>query len=283
MKSIAHLITAILLIFPSAQAQLIQERVPQLEGVGVVEHLGGKIPLDLTFQNARGDTVRLAEYFRQGTPVVLSMHYTNCPMLCSLVLNGLANTVRDMDWRPGNRFEMVSVSFDPEETPQLASAVKDRYVASLGPEAGPDAWHFLVGPEEHSKALAEALGFQYKWVPERQEYAHPAVIFVLAGDGTISRYLYGIEFKEQDLRLALLEASEGKIGNTIDRIILYCFHYDPEAGSYVVLAGNVMKLGGLATLILLGVFLGVLWSRDKVRRAGREPVREPREETLQDR
>jgi protein SCO1/2 len=262
-------ITAILTIFIAASgssAQLVQDSVPDLQRIDVIEHLGQTIPLDLEFLNSHGESVHLRDYFGRGKPVILSLHYTNCPMLCSLVLNGLSKTVNELAYTPGEEFQMLSVSFDPRETPQLAAAIKERYQGTLKVGAPADAWEFLVGPESHSKALAEALGFKYYYIEKTGEFAHPAVIFVLTQDGRISRYIYGINFKERDLRLALLEASEGKIGNTVDRLILYCFHYDPDAKGYVVLAGNVMKLGGAASLILLGLFLGFLWGKERLRK-----------------
>ncbi len=259
-------ITAILTILIAASgssAQVVQDSVPDLQRIDVIEHLGEVVPLDLQFLNSRGDTVRLRDYFGNGKPVILSLHYTNCPMLCSLVLNGLSKVVNDLAYVPGKDFAMVSVSFDPRETPQLSAAIQERYQGALKTGAPLDAWDFLTGPESHSRALADALGFKYYYIEKTGEFAHPAVIFVLTPDGRISRYVYGINFKERDLRLALLEASEGKIGNTVDRLILYCFHYDPDAKGYVVLAGNVMKLGGAASLFLLILFLGFLWGRER--------------------
>jgi len=186
-------------------------------------------------------------------------------MLCSLVLNGLSKAVNELAYTPGEEFQMLSVSFDPKETPQLAAAVKERYLGTLkagipgmpgsfwwGRRAIPRLWPMLWGSN---------IIILKDW-----RIRHPAVIFVLTSDGRISRYVYGINFKERDLRLALLEASEGKIGNTVDRLILYCFHYDPDAKGYVVLAGNVMKLGGAASLILLILFLGFLWGKERIQR-----------------
>ncbi|HWO56864.1 MAG TPA: SCO family protein [bacterium] len=253
-----------------AAAQLIQDSVPELRKIDIVEHLGDTIPLDLPFVNDAGDSVTLRRYFGQGRPVLLTLAYSDCPMLCSIVLNGLTNGVRDIDWHPGGEFLMLTVSIDPTETVAIAAAKKQRYLESL-PKAEADGWVFLVGPESSSKALADAIGFRYYYDAERKQYAHPAGAFVIAEDGMISRYLYGIDFKPRDLSFALMEASKGKIGNTIDRIILYCFHYDPDAKGYVLFAGNLMKLGGVLTLLLLGSFLCLQWWRDWRRsRAPRE-------------
>lgn len=258
-----------LLAIPShVNAQRVQENPAELQGIDIEEHLGKTIPLDLVFANENGDSVKLAEYFRQNKPVLFSLVYYECPMLCTLVLNGLTNGVQKMSWLPGNEFQMISVSIDPRETPKLATEKKIRYLKSLGKEGIPeDGWAFLVGEESQIQQLAEALGFQYYYDKKQDIYAHPAAAYLLTEDGTISRYLYGIEFKPNDLKLGLLEASEGKIGTTLERLILYCYHYDPSAKSYVVFAQNVMKLGGGIALVILIIFLATLWMRERLRKA----------------
>ena len=257
---------------PTSVAQLILNEVPELMGIDVVEHLSDTIPLDLAFTDDHGNPVTLRQYFGQGRPVILNLAYSNCPMLCTVVLNGLTNGVRDLSWRPGDEFQMVTVSIDPLETVELARARKKRYLESIGPMNSEDGWAFLVGEESQSRRLAEALGFIYYYDEEIKQYAHPAVTFLLTEDGVISRYLYGLEYKERDLRLGLLEAAEGKIGSTIDRIILYCFHYDPDSKGYVVFAGNVMRLGGLITVVALAIFLGLFWTRDRMRHRGQHAI-----------
>ncbi len=253
------------IIIPAAKGQIISDKPPQpLMDVGVEERLGETIPLDLLFVNSRGDTVTLGQYFKQGKPVLLSMVYYECPMLCTLVLNGLTNALQQIPWTPGREFQMVTVSIDPEETPDLAAQKKYRYLRSLRKPGIPEeGWVFLVGDSSQSKKLADALGFRYKYDAKQDNYAHPAVAFLLTENGKISRYLYGIEFKERDLRLALLEAGEGKIGNTLDKIILFCYHYDPDSQSYTLFATNLMRLGGVLTVIVLGILLGILWKKDK--------------------
>ncbi len=253
------------IIMPAAKGQIISDKPPQpLMDVGVEERLGETIPLDLLFVNSRGDTVTLGQYFKQGKPVLLSMVYYECPMLCTLVLNGLTNALQQIPWTPGREFQMVTVSIDPEETPDLAAQKKYRYLRSLRKPGIPEeGWVFLVGDSSQSKKLADALGFRYKYDAKQDNYAHPAVAFLLTENGKISRYLYGIEFKERDLRLALLEAGEGKIGNTLDKIILFCYHYDPDSQSYTLFATNLMRLGGVLTVIVLGILLGILWKKDK--------------------
>ncbi|MEW5702325.1 MAG: SCO family protein [Candidatus Zixiibacteriota bacterium] len=250
-------------------AQQVLENVPELQRIDVVEHLGDTIPLDLVFTDDRGDPVTLRRYFTADRPVILTLAYSNCPMLCSIVLDGLTNGVQALSWRPGGEFQMITVSIDPLETVEQAAARKKRYMSYLPRASNPDGWAFLVGAAGQSRALADAVGFKYFWDEKSRQYAHPAVVMILTGDGVVSRYLYGIEYKERDLRLGLLEASEGKIGSTIDRIILYCFHYDPAAKGYVLFAGNVMRLGGLLTMVALVAFLVALWVRDRLHhRAG---------------
>jgi protein SCO1/2 len=249
-----------------AYAQLVKADDPQLSGIGVAEHLGEIIPLDAAFTNAAGEPVTLGEYFQTGKPVVLVLAYYECPMLCNLVLNGLSRGIRDLSWQLGTEYRVVTISIDPTETVDLAAAKKATYLAAL-PAASPEnGWDFLIGDSANIAQITEALGFEYHYVPERDEFAHPSVVFLLTPEGKISRYLYGIEYRPRDLKLGLLEASEGKIGNTLDRIILYCYHYDPAAGSYVMFAANVMRLGGAVTVLVMAIFFGILWSREKHRR-----------------
>jgi protein SCO1/2 len=259
---------ALLALSSRAGAQIVQENPAALQGIDIEEHLGEIIPLDLVFANENGDSVKLEEFFRQNKPVLFSLVYYECPMLCTLILNGLTNGVQKMSWLPGEEFQMVSVSIDPRETPKLAAEKKIRYLKGLGKEDIPeDGWAFLVGQESQIQQLADALGFQYFYDEKQDQYAHPAAAYLLTESGKISRYLYGIEFKPNDLKLGLLEASEGKIGTTLERLILYCYQYDPDAKSYVVFAQNVMKLGGGLALVILIIFLTTLWMRERLRKA----------------
>ncbi|OGC95754.1 MAG: hypothetical protein A2W25_08980 [candidate division Zixibacteria bacterium RBG_16_53_22] len=246
-------------------SQVAADRVEKLEKIDVDEHLGAGIPLDLTFTNDRGEVVPLSSYFGQGRPVILVLAYYDCPMLCTLVLNGLAKGVDQLDWTPGKEFSLITVSIDPTETAQLAAAKKKTLLESIGMSGTDPGWIFHVGKEPEIKTLADAVGFKYFYDEKIKEFAHPAVVMILGEDGMISRYLYGIEFKKQDLKLALMEASDGKIGNTIDKFILYCYHYDSASGGYVLFATNLMKLGGLATLGLMVIFLAILWIKDRRR------------------
>lgn len=258
----------ILLAFTASplSAQQIIDKPQEFENAGVDEHLGDTIPMNLTFTNEQGEPVELSQYFHQDKPVIVTLVYYSCPMLCNLILNGLSDGLSRLDWTPGKEYQIVTISFNPRETPKLAAAKKENYLKSLGKPGGEKGWAFLTGTEDQSKALADAIGFRYYWDEENQQYAHPSAIFVMTPEGAISRYLYGIEYKTNDLKLSMLEASRGNIGSTVDKIILYCFHYDPDSRGYVVFAGNVMKLGGALTLGVLLLFLGIFWRREKSRK-----------------
>jgi len=248
-------------------AQVVKDSVPELMDVDIVEHLGEKLPLELRFTDDNGNFVTLADYFGQEKPIMLSIGYYECPMLCNLVFNGMSDGIKELGWMPGENFEMVSVSIDPKESVELATAKKANYIKVLGMPGAENGWHFLVGDKSQSEALAEAIGFKYYYVDERDEYAHPAAVYLISPDGVITRYLYGIKYTGRDLKLGLMEASDGKVGNTMERIILYCFHYDPDAKGYVLFAQNVMKLGGVVIVAVLSLFLGTLWFKDHLKTA----------------
>jgi len=251
--------------FP-VSAQLADQVPSQLEEVGVEEHLDAKIPLNLEFRDEYGAVVTLADYFDGTKPVILTLNYYKCPMLCGLQLNGLLDGLMDLDWTPGQEFEIVTVSINPLETPALAAEKKQNYIKRYERPSAAKGWHFLTGREPEIRQLASTLGFGYTYDRETGEYAHAAAIFVGTPDGRIARYLYGIEYPEKRLRLALLEASAGEIGTTIDQIILYCFHYDPESRRYSPVAMNIMRVGGTATALILGLSLGGYWLREARRR-----------------
>ncbi len=255
----------------SANAQIVRDSVPELMNIDIVEHLGDKLPLDLQFIDDNGQPVTLGDYFGKDKPVLLTLGYYQCPMLCNLVFNGVSDGIKQLEWVPGEKYEVISVSIDSAETSELAAAKKANYIKAMEMPGAENGWHFLVGNQSQSKILAEAIGFKYYYVIERDEFAHAAAAYLISPDGVITRYLYGIQFTGRDLKLGLLEASDGKIGTTLDRIILYCFHYDSEANSYVLMAQNVMKLGGLVSLLFLGVFVGTLWIKDK-RKMKSEPL-----------
>jgi protein SCO1 len=236
-------------------------RPAQLEGVGIEEKLGGKIDLNLEFVNESGRVVKLSEYFSQGRPVILDLVYYSCPMLCNLVLNGQTASLREIPWTPGKEFEVVSISIDPTETPELAAKKKQTYLAQYDRPA--PGWHFLTDYAGNVKKLADQVGFIYKRDQRQQQYAHTAAIMFLTPDGRVSRYLYGIKYPQRNVRLALTEAAEGKLGNSIDKFLMFCYRYDSAAGSYVPVAMNIMKVGGgLMAVILIFLIAFVLrWEK----------------------
>jgi protein SCO1/2 len=244
------------------ETQLAEQVPAVLEEVGITEHLDAKLPLDLEFLDENGDKVRLADFFDGDRPVILTLNYYKCPMLCGLMLNGLADGFRSMAWTPGDEFEVVTVSINPLETPELATAKKQNYLKLLDRPTAAEGWHFLTGRELEINRLAETVGFQYTYDPETQNYAHAAAIMVCTPDGRVARYLYGIEYPAKKLKLALLEAAEGTVGSSLDQLILYCYHYDPTNRRYSPVAMNIMRVGGGATALILGISLGLLWFRE---------------------
>lgn len=270
MRQIFLSVSAILGIFlawvGAAGAQLADQVPAALEEVGVTEHLDAKLPLGLEFRDENGRQVTLGEYFDGDRPVILTLNYYKCPMLCGLMLNGVVDGLEAMDWSPGEEFEIVTVSINPLETPELATAKKQNYLKRLNRPSVADGWHFLTGRELEIRRLAETVGFGYSYDPETQEYAHAAAIMVCTPDGRVARYLYGIEYPARRLKFALLEAAEGTIGSTLDQLILYCYHYDPTNRRYSPVAMNIMRVGGGATALILGMALGLFWVREWRRR-----------------
>ncbi len=248
------------LSLPDACLAQRQEPAPQvLNEVGIDEHLGAQIPLDLRFRDENGAEVTLASLFPGDRPAVLSLNYSDCPMLCTLVLNGLIDGLEQLSWTPGQQFDVISVSIDPLETPQRARLTKQRYLRDYGRPETASGWHFLTGNQESIKRLADAVGFRYKYVEKDKQYAHAAVVMICTPQGRMSRYLYGVQFPEQTLRLSLVEAGEGKVGSTMDKVLLYCFHYDAEAGRYGPVARNLMKLGAGMTCMMVLLALIPYW------------------------
>lgn len=236
-----------------------------LQNVRFDQHLDQHLPLDLNFRDESGKTVRLGDYFGKR-PVVLAFVYYECPMLCTQVLNGLTSTLTAIDEQVGKDFDVVTVSFDPRETPILAAAKKKAYVERYGRAGTADGWHFLTGEEPAIQALTKAAGFSYQWDEQSQQFAHASGIVVVTPDGRLSRYFFGIEYAPRDVRFALLESSAGRIGTAADRLLLYCYHYDPASGSYAFVAMNAVRLGGAVTLVALVGFMTVAIRREK--RAG---------------
>ncbi len=239
----------------------------QLETVDVEEHLGEMLPLDVKLKDHEGNDVLLGDYFKSGRPVVLNLVYYGCPMLCGLVLNGLAKGVGKLEYLPGKEFEVVTISIDPEENSELAAQKRASILEEAKREDAGEGWVFHTAEESEVRRLADALGFQYHWVEKEQQWAHPAVIFIASPEGKISRYLYGIEFPPGNLKLALLDASQGKVGSTIDRLLLFCYHFDDDSKEYVLFAQRLMRAGGAVTLVGLGAFLLINRRRNASRKS----------------
>lgn len=243
---------------------------PQLGNVGIEQRLNQLIPLDLEFRDEAGQTVRLNEYFQEGKPVVLSLVYFRCRMMCSQVLSSLAGALRYVKFDVGRQFEVLTVSFDPTETPTIASAAKKEYLAIYGHPRAEGGWHFLTGDEASIRALGEAVGFHYYHDPHTNQFAHATGIMLLTPRGRIAQYYYGAKYFPSDLRLGLIQASQNQIGSLADQIILYCYHYDPRVGRYGAIVTRIIQLSGGATLLIFGSILLFLFRSDPNRK-GRTP------------
>jgi protein SCO1 len=230
---------------------------PQLRGVGIDQRLNNQVPLNLKFRDENGQTVVLGSYFGKK-PVILSLVYYTCPMLCTMAENGLLNSLRNVSFNIGEQYEVVTVSIDPTETPEMAMGKKAVYVGLYGRPAAKQGWHFLVGDEPSIRTLAQAVGFHYNYIPETRQYAHATGIIVLTPQGKVSRYFYGIQYQSRDVRLALVEASNEKIGNPVDAILLYCCEYDPSAGKYSVVISRILRIAGVVTILSLGTLVFAL-------------------------
>ena len=235
---------------------------PALRDVGIVQRLGERIPLDVTFNDERGRVVPLRTFFGRK-PVVLALAYYECPMLCTQVLNGLVSSLKPLSFTAGSEFEVVIVSFDPKDTPKLAAEKKATYVDRYGRPGTQGGFHFLTGHSASIDVLTRAAGFKYRFDDRSKQFVHGSAIMVLTPDGELSRYLYGVEFAPRDVRLSLVEASAGRIGTAVDSVMLFCFHYDATAGKYTVLTLNLVRAGGALTLLALGAFILTSFRRDR--------------------
>lgn len=258
------LLPLMLLAYPPACAaqlsgpvQNIGVRPELLKNVGIDQKLNDSIPLELAFRDENGSAVRLSEFFGQK-PVVLALVYYNCPMLCTQVLNGLDRSLRDVPMDIGRDFTVVTVSIDPSETSKLASAKRDLYTGIYGRPGTAQGWHFLTGEESQITQLANAVGFRYAYDADSKQFAHASAVMVLTPEGKISRYFYGITYPARDMRLGLVEASQGKIGSAVDQVLLFCYHYDPVTGKYGLLISRMIKVGGLLTVLAIGILVLVL-------------------------
>lgn len=266
----AAVVLAALLAAPLFAQAPVDGRPPILRQVSIEQRLGQPLPLDLTFRDEAGRAVRLGDYFGKR-PVVLVLAYYNCPMLCTQVLNGLLSAMRVVSFDASREYEVVTVSFDPRDKPSDARAKKTPYVSRYGRPGAAAGWHFLTGEKPAIDALTEAVGFRYAWDEKIGQFAHASAIYVATPEGRLSRYIYGIEYAPRDLRLALVEASQGKIGTAVDQLLLYCYHYDPAAGRYSAAVMNMVRLAGVVFVLVLSTFLFLMWRREK-RREARRPV-----------
>ena len=251
----------VLLLALAVRAVALEERPAALQGVAYEQRLGQRVPLDAEFRDESGAVVRLGDYFTDK-PVVLVPAYYRCPMLCGIVLKGVVSTFRGLGLEVGKDFRVVTFSFDAHETPPLAAAKQESLLAEYGRPAAAADWHFLTGDEPAIHALTEAIGFHYAWDEATQQFAHASGIVVLTPDGTIARYFFGVEFPPKDVRLALVEASDHRIGSVVDALLLFCFHYDSATGRYGRVAFDAVRVGGLLTLFALATFVGVMLRRD---------------------
>jgi len=233
-------------------------RPPGLKHVGIEQHLNEQIPPNLVFRDETGKAVHLSDYFGQK-PLILNLVYFQCPMLCGEVLSGLESALRVLKFDVGNEFDVLTISFDPKETPEMAASKKAEFLKRYGRPGAAAGWHFLTGPQESIDALTSAAGFQYEYDPKTGQFAHATAIMVLTPEGKIAQYYYGVEFAPKDLRLGLIQASQNKIGNVVDEVLLYCYHYDPDRGKYGAVISRVLKLAAGATILLLSTFLIVMF------------------------
>jgi protein SCO1/2 len=237
-------------------------RPPYLQNVGIEQHLDAQVPADLAFADDTGRPVKLGDYYGHK-PLILNLVYYNCTMLCGEALAGLTGAMKMVKFNVGDEFDVVTVSFNPKETPQIAAEKKQDYLKRYGRPNAAAGWHFLTGPAESINALTKAVGFQYQYDPKSAQYAHATAIMVLTPQGRISRYFYGVDYPPKDLRMGLVEASQNKIGNAVDQVLLYCYHYDPATGKYGAIVANILKLGAGLTILLLGGLIFILFRLEK--------------------
>ncbi|MGZ6480367.1 MAG: SCO family protein [Bdellovibrionales bacterium] len=236
----------------------------ELQGVGVDEHLGANIDLDMQFTDESGKQVPLSTYFHSPQPVLMAMVYYTCPSLCNYHLNGLTEAMKTLKWSTGQDFELVAVSMNHTETPDVAGKKKHNYLELYNRHTGDAGWHFLVGNEANVKKLAAQLGFKFYWMEDKKQFAHASVAYVVTPTGKISRYLHGIQIEPNTLKLSLLEASNGKIGNMLEQAVMFCFQFDPVKNKYTLYAWNIMRIGGILMVLLLALFLLPIWWRENL-------------------
>ncbi|MED5268854.1 MAG: SCO family protein [Candidatus Neomarinimicrobiota bacterium] len=242
--------------------QTLKKELPAEGPIDIIERLGDIIALDAEFLNEKGESVLLKDFFYKDIPTIITLNYFECPMLCSLILNGLGDSIQKMNLDPGDEYQIITIDINPYESYQLANQKKNNYIKEYNIDNLDENWVFLTGTHDNIKKITDSLGFIYYYDRIRDEYMHPAALTIVSPEGMISRYLYGIQFIEKDLKLALLESAEGKIGSTLDKIILSCYRYDPYKNTYTIFATNIMRIGGIFTLIFIGLMLYNYWRKD---------------------
>jgi len=278
-RSIAVMLSIVACVFAapaSARAEDVIRQQPaaasMMQRVGIDQKLGTQLPLDVELRDESGKSVRLGDYFGKGRPVVLAFVYYGCPSLCTMVLNGMNQSFRTLSFDIGKEYEVVTVSFDHSETPQLASEKKATYLKQYGRAGGEQGWHFLTGDEANVKRLTEAAGFRFVWDDATKQFAHGSAIMVATPQGQLARYFYGLEYAPKDLRLGLIEASENKIGRLADEVLLLCYQYNPMTGKYGFAIMRSLQIGGILTLLMLGSYIGFHLIRERKQQpAGNAP------------
>lgn len=246
---------------PRAPSTVSTDVPPQLRDVTFKQRLNEMLPLDASFRDENGQSVALGQFFGRR-PVVLAFVYYQCPMLCTQVMNGLSSALKVMPFEAGKDFDVVLISFDPRDTPAVATEKKRAHLVYWSAEKDAAAWHLLTGDEASIRRVTSAAGFTYRWDDRTGQFAHVSGVLITTPDGRLSRYFYGIEYSPKELRLALVESGEGKVGSAIDELLLYCFHYDPESGRYGLLVMNLVRLGGVLTVLFIGGFILVMRRRE---------------------
>jgi len=261
--ALAAILSSLLIGAARGQAAPDMEILPPLpKDVGFDQHIGQIAPLDAIFKDETGKTVLLGDYF-SDKPVVLNLAYFTCPMLCGLSQQGLSSSLKGIDLDAGRDFNVLTISFNPRETPDMARAKKDTALADYGRAGAARGWHFLTGDAEAIQRVTSVVGFRYQWDEAAKQYAHATGLVVLTPDAKIARYLFGIEYAPKDLRLSLVEASKGHLGTLVDRLLLLCYHYDPKIGKYGPVAIGAMRAAGMLTLLSLGLFVVMTTRRER--------------------
>ena len=250
-----------------SSASLAQRRMPPiLAGVGIDQRLNAQIPINLNFSDEQGEQVRLGSFFGKHPVLMVPVYYT-CPMLCNVTMQGVVAALRPLSLKPGRDFEVVVFSFNPAETPSVARAARDRYTSLYSRNGSTAGWHFLTGTPDTIRALTDAIGFHYRYDPVSKMYVHQAGAMILTPAGKLARYFYGVEFEPKDFKLGLIDASNGRIGSPVDKLLLLCCHYDPTTGKYTSFVLNTLRAGAIVTLICMALGLAFFWKLDRLGRS----------------